>query len=1084
MSRQRRSRVRMPLPRASRRGAAKLVLAVIAAIAVSAAVVVVAWNIDGPSPSARSRGAPAGPGGEIAPSPLTGEERAGRLDRLDETSVALAEGGWVQVADAEGRLAQEYSASRMDPQPQRWVQMQQPRARIFASDGRLITLASRTGRVRIPDRAIESGTLSGEVVIEIHRAAAAGGRVPADAVPELVIRAEEATFDQLEGRIRCDRRIELEAPGVFFEGEGLLLLLDESGRGFERLRVERATGPIRLQPALFGGSGTDAAAASPSGEPAASTPSATPSATPAAGEPGAVQAPDPASTPADESGSGSFHRLILEDEVVVVRTAGSERTVLSGDRLEAVFSMEDRSFGGFAAATPPPPAAWLAATLLGASQPIEGDEIGTPSAPRPPERIEISFAGLLELLPLEAGEERPQSPGEVLLRMSGREVLIEDERQSATVRCERLVYLSRSERLLLEAPASRVQVEAPEFTLAAPSLAADLLVGEVLLPGRGTLEVVQAGGVEAASDGEPLRVSWEESLELLLRSGRSGVRSASFEGAVAVSMEELALASDRLEVSFQESRGENGEASGAIGEAASRDRLESIEATGRARAQRRGEMAGRLDAERILIEFAEPTDGAGRGDRPRRMLAEGGVRAIDEAACLWAERVEVELAESAGAAGDEPAASPRELAIRRLVVDSPGGGGAVVGLADGAWIHAARIDARREEAEGGSRVRFEGPELAILRDGAILDRLAWLELIEQEEVRLARSARGRLRAIEGSLVAFEWPQLPSLGDGLRVAAWEWPPPAAKPDPLEDLSLHAVWSDSMEFSERVVESERISAAGEDATLQLRGAVQVRAWPAKEGRLQEDRLEAGEVEVQFRRGEASADAGAGLDRAGLEPVRLLARQEASLETRSAAAEATLPSLFRIAGPEIEYRLADGEGWVRGAGSLLVSEPAVGARPAQTSRFRWLGRLELLRPQPQRAVVNLVDGVELMHADGAAAFSMTSQRMEITLATSPSESPRDGAAGELLARDDARLLRVQGLGRVFIRSAERDLECDRFDYDAESGVAVASARQGRSVTVVNRGSAGPLRAEQARWNLRSGEIELVKVGGALSP
>ncbi len=1097
-----------PIRRGLRRGIAKLWLAVAAALLVSAAVVVVAWNLAGPGPSAGGRGVPSAIADGVAPAPLTGEERTGRLDRLDEASVALAEGGWVQVADERGRLAQEYSASRMDPLPQRWMRMEQPRARIFASDGRVITLAGREGRVRIPERAIESGTLTGEVVIEIH-AATPDGRLPAaDAVPEVVIRADEAVFDQLEGRIRCDRRIELESPGVFFEGEGLLLLLDSSGRGFERLSVERATGPIRLQPALLrGDAGADdaprpapAAAGSSEGTPSAAagegmgkgTGEATPSAA-TAGTGAAAGEGTPSEEPAAKPAVPPFRKLILEDEVVVTRTLGGDRTVITGDRLEAVFSLEDGSLGSLAAASPPTPVlgerAWLAAAIL--AGPLQSPEAASSAAvPEADELVEIAFAGMLELVPVGAGEELPDSPEEVLLRIVGEEVRIADEASSAMLRCESLAYRSISERLRLDAPRSGVRIEAKEFTLAAPSLAADLLLGEVALPGPGTLELDASASAPDAAGSEPLRIAWSQSLDLTLRSEDRGLRFARFGGEVAVVAETLAVAADRMDVSFRERAAD-----------ASRDRIDWIEAIGAARAQRRGEASGRLDAERIRIEFAagDPSAGdsgeAAARDRPSRLLAEGGVRAVDETAILWAERVDVELAAAAAAAGDAAASVAAttaevggEAAIRRVLVESPAGGTAIVGLADGAWIHASRVDADRE----AGIVRFAGPDLALLRDGAMLDRLESLELVEGRTERSARSGGGRLRSIEGNLVEFAWPQAPPLGEDLRVAAWAWPSPPPRPDPTDELAMLATWSESMRFTEAVPDPDRVSAAGEDARLDLAGGVQLRAWPVEADRLQEDRLEAREVEVHFLRREiddrggnaAAADAASPLERAGLEPVRLFAREDASLESRSARDAAAMPSLFRIAGPEIEYRLADGEGWVRGAGSLLVAEPAAEGRAAETSRFRWLGRLELLRPQADRAIVNLVDGVELMHADGSAAFSMTSQRMEITLATSPPEAGAAPAADPRRGEQEARLLRVQGLGRVLIRTAERDVECDRFDYDAESGLADASARRGRMVTVVSRGAAGPVRAEQVRWNLRTGSIDLVEVGGSLSP
>jgi len=403
---------------------------------------------------------------------------------------------------------------------------------------------------------------------------------------------------------------------------------------------------------------------------------------------------------------------------------------------------------------------------------------------------------------------------------------------------------------------------------------------------------------------------------------------------------------------------------------------------------------------------------------------------------------------------------------------------------DGAAILAAAV---RGDRPGGS-IEIEGPDLALVRDGTILDRLDRLGLSEVSGVRSAAAAAGRLRAIEGTLLPIEWPEIPALPEGERTRpqALPWPIRPQRPDPSEGLLLLATWRDSMRFEEALPESTQASATEDPALLELQGGVRLRARQA--GGTQEDRLDGERVDLFMARrvtdeSDPTAPAASLAGVGELDPTRLLVRGDAALETRRREVAEETPSVFRVAGPQIEYALRTGEGRVRGPGTLLAAQPPAGGRPASTSRFRWEGRLDLLRPATDRVLVHLADGVELLHAAGEQAFTLTAQRMEILFAAESEPAPAERttlpgveSAGELLA--------VRGLGRVFVRSDDRDIECDRFDYDAETGIASLSARPGRLVSVLERGGAGPVRAERVRWDLRSGSIELVNVAGTAAP
>ena len=120
-----------------------------------------------------------------------------------------------------GKLEQQYSAERIDPLPDGWLQMRRPRAMIYLAGGTHRDLARReSGLVNVPQQAIESGTLTGDVVIRLF---VPQGSQPIEdrhfSKPEVIVRTEEASFDNMLGEIRCNKSIRIDAEGVSFAGD-------------------------------------------------------------------------------------------------------------------------------------------------------------------------------------------------------------------------------------------------------------------------------------------------------------------------------------------------------------------------------------------------------------------------------------------------------------------------------------------------------------------------------------------------------------------------------------------------------------------------------------------------------------------------------------------------------------------------------------------------------------------------------------------------------------------------------------------------------------------------------------------------
>ncbi|MBM4100064.1 MAG: hypothetical protein FJ260_08945 [Planctomycetes bacterium] len=219
------------------------------AVALSLALVGVAWWVDRSRPEARAPGkVRQRPVAElVTPSPLSEQERSGTGPAFgSQESVRLEQGAWIQVADAAGNLKQQYTATRIDPLPDKRLDMTDPRAVLYGEGGRIVTMRADSMAARVPKRALESGRLAGNVVIRIFRPR--DGR-PVDLKvdqPDVTVESPEADFDSESGEIRCDRQVRISGEVITFDGEGLSLTLSQDGKNLERLVVDRALAPVRI----------------------------------------------------------------------------------------------------------------------------------------------------------------------------------------------------------------------------------------------------------------------------------------------------------------------------------------------------------------------------------------------------------------------------------------------------------------------------------------------------------------------------------------------------------------------------------------------------------------------------------------------------------------------------------------------------------------------------------------------------------------------------------------------------------------------------------------------------------------------
>jgi hypothetical protein len=983
------------------------------------------------------------------PGKPTAEEVASATAGVTNDSMASLRGGaWIQVADEDGTLAQEYRAERIDPLPEQWIDMVEPSAMVYPASGRVIAMDADRGRAFVPSRAMESGVLKGNVVIRIFEPRKDGSRVdPRTSSPSMTFFADVAEFDNVQGSITSDQKIRVETDEITFQGIGLAVQLGVDGHQIERLIIERATAPIELRSRRI-----VARRHIRSGEVFC----------------------DGAWVDSDQP-PPAWYELVLHDDVKIEQhTHGtSQLNTVSGDRLVATFALGEGGVEATFAGVPLSTEAYIASLALGVVDQSTPEDA-------PASVVYIHYTGRLVMTPDETARlrMRDSDDGEVVVEgAKGSGVAIHSDTNQADIVCAELRYRaatdtvefigSTTHALVLDSP--RMHLTGERFWLArAEGVGGVLGAGRMVLVTRATPIEAALGGVGDAihtmlatalaeshalkevavrvvqeDDTPSLEITWSEGIDLdFVEGDESAISQARFRGDVAVASESFNLASEALVVEF-------------AGDPERPDAVERIFASGGASVDRPGS-AGSLHADSIDLALQEGPEGS---TIPRVMLAKGGVEASDPAQKMWAEELLVhfeplddeeraERAPQRGLAGGMGGAEAGPVRITTVSARN----GVQVRLDDGSRLFAEHLDGNAKTKS----LDLKGNDVAIVRANVIADQMRELK-IDDESKTVRGTGPGRFRYFETSVV-------PATTERIE-----------RPSPTEGVAMHATWSESLAFDET-----KHDGGGQ---LDLTGRVRVRSEPnaSENGRLDADRLR---LDFEASENEEARTL-----------TKLTADGDALMESRAwaTAAHEGEPRLFRITGGHVEYEPATKEATVEGAGSLLVHDPKRVNEPKRpsmlfggegTSRFKWTSRMSMRRTVADRSLIVMEKDVEVLHAgiEDGDTFSLTGDRMEITLARE-NEGEREAAAEGVDLGGPATLLRVRGLGHVFIRSPEHDVECEEFDYNVETQIAMLRARAGRVVTIQPRNAATPIRAELVQWDLGTGRLRILKGEGAVS-
>ncbi|MEC9157503.1 MAG: hypothetical protein VYB77_05190 [Planctomycetota bacterium] len=1030
-----------PNIRGERRGLTSVGWAMSAGILLAVLFLVGAWLIEPEPLKQRTRHHDIDITELVVPESLSEEELSDTSLRPDGSNVLLEEGAWVQVAGPDGSLAQQYSAQRIDPLPDGWMEMQRPRSMMYLDSGRVMTLRGEHGLLNVPNQAIESGTLDGDVVIRLFEPGNDGEIDITSDEPELIIRTEAASFDSSLGEIRCDESIRVDSREASFSGVGLTVLLGRDGETIERLMVERSTAPIRIL-------------RSTEREP----------------RPGPATSPGPAGntssidgTVIDEPGAEAprFYQLTLEGNVEVRRfervTSEEPTAILRGESLVSIFSLdgeglsslENRPSAGNDPAAPGDPTLGtldlLGSSLIGAQDPPVAD--GTRD-----ELIEIAYDGRLELVPLDPGREPGDVDDLVLVLESGRNpVEVIDVGNEAVATCERLSYRTDTGLIeLLGEPGRPLEVSSPQMNLNGQSFWLDRDAGRGMIQGAGGLVFTDRG------DGaEQLDVDWSGDVELRFRPGTDELESATFQRDVHVSNPGFDFRADELQVFLE---------AGADG----RPRLERIVAGGdaedRVRAVRVGE-PGMLLADAVDLTLAPGPDG---DPSPRRLLARGGVEASDDQQTVWTEELDVSFM---------PDRSDQGFKLDRVIAED----GVQVLLENGARAWAERLD-----GDGVNRrvtLSASGGDLVLLRGNVLADRLHSVTFDDRSQAARTEGP-GRFRFFDEPF------QLPASGPTDVPDRFRAPP-----------SLEATWARLMVFDDLANRGGgQLDLEGDVMVRNVTGPLEENDLDAGYLRLDFSRLDRTPV-IDASGSVSGPDVRAAFSNSRA-LSQLTARVDARMESRTWVEPDRRgdPDLFRIQGQDIVYVATSGDALIRGPGTLLVNRnPGSETTPDSgvgsgfglggdgTSRFSWTQGMTMIRQVSDRFDVTMNGDVEVLHAGllPEDTMSMRADTLEILVdrpIADPASVP-DGNTGpdDLDLGGQVDILRITARSGVFVRTTGQDVETDVFDYDVSNGIARLAGRGGRPVTLLSRQSPTPVRADRMTWDMKTGRIQITGAQGA---
>lgn len=998
---------------------------------------------------------------ELIPKALTDAETSGEGFDRDSIGVGLPEGGAIEVANLDGSIAQEYRFTRLNPNPEGkpagWLEMDNPYAVIYGKDGQIITLSGDQALARAPNRALESGTLTGNVVIRIYQSSPGRRFIPGELQPTATVKTSHAVFDNQLGEIRCDDDVNIVSTTLELFGTGLRLQINDQENIAQLWEIDdihyilffsdRKTQDETAMITTTGGNPGEPIR--PRNMTPPSSPAPTPDAPSQTAPPGAPASP----TTDDSINREQFYLLTLTENVHIVQNDPATGRIITGDELSVVFSFKSQGLGGmfaindvhrdldsapgYGASEPLTRTAWLASLALAS---FEDDGI---PVPKEGETL-LTCDGPLKMIPLPDPADRPASSTDARITVTGSPVVMRDLVTDAEAQCGSFIYNTENRRLqLTRMPDEPVTIESPDYAAEGDFLWLDQSDGTGGFEGPGWLASREHN--EEMSEDEPahdddekqatgnplerLRVYWDGGVDLKFRESGRGeaigpLQRATFKENVRVRSEEGTIDSDTLDLAFTQND---------LGETIP----DTMTATGNARLR----SIGKNDPD-------------------------------NSTQTIWSDMVHVTFMESKVGEETNPAtetANPfgGKTQVRTLTAE----GDVQVLLADGARVFADLLEGNAEQEE----ITLRGENIVLVSGQVLIEHGTKVHLIKSSGT-ADWPGPGQARIFTRPL---------DMSADRRIKR----PVIANDDPENPRQLRARWNDSLHY-----DSLYNDGAGK---LLLTGDVDARSTPSP---LDYTNMTGDELELRFtqdfkddtvetngvsKEPEAS-------DRKERRLKTLIARGDARIESRHTYENApdVKPRVFYIAGDHIEYDDINFEALVEGAGELLMrdllpdADRGSGSGPFSskgTTSFKWQERLEMTHLVDEHYQIVMNGDVQGLHLnlEGQSATISGDQIAADVTRSEVIEQSKDHA-GSLLVGSDLTLRNVRGVGAIFIRTPTRDVSCHTFEYNLATSLAHATAAPGGRVKIKTRNEPNPVYADRIDWNMVTDRIEVRRGSG----
>lgn len=950
---------------------------------------------------------------------------------------------YIQFADRNdpGRVAGEIRAATSEPLEGKRYELTRPRAWRFLKDGRSVYIEGDSGRAYIPDTGPgsrpEEGTLRGHVVIKIFPAGATRPD-PARDKPEVTATTNSLHFNGTLGELHFDEPLDLVGERFTFKGEGVTVLFNEVQQRLELVRCEKALAPFVWLPP------PPADAAMPVVKPAAFHPRRE--------EPASLRKPAP---PVE-----SYYHLRCNERVVVEQGG---RTIHS-DRLDGWARLFDNRLREGAIASDPARAPQRVSKLcLPAARPGEVLAALALAAVQPPQGALLAGAEPLSVMWEGPAEIRPLNESAAELAADDAFVRFSSAAADATTFADKDGTLSGKGRLidygatqreaaLIGTPESRAVITLKGSGYAvAERFNLSLNTGEASVPGGGAVYALSKDR-QAPPETPPSRgVTWSRDATFRFALGEDGqmtsrISEARLYGDANARDADASLSGESMIAGF--APGEDNSA-----------RLSNVNVIGRAHAD--DAKGGTLDSDKLAIDFAAPEPGdPSRDAAPTHLLALGNVVASRDQSTLKAESLNADL----------HAADGHHTGVTRVLAEHS----VVYSDTDGTAASADRLEAdpiKKTAVLTGIPARVAHADTTV-SGGTIL--------LLQDSRKLEVPGEGEF-------------QHHATGDdgSPEVATARW----AKGMTYDDPTGLVVANGGVEAVLTRGELERHTMSGE--------RVEIAVEPAKQGggKTRPDASREGVVP-------GLAPPGAKGESRRLLSVRVYADEAAPPESRSPALvtlQRFMPPLEGQPGPRLEreLRLSGSSIFADNAASTIdvpnagtcrvldmreeTGEPKSSLLPTSTTtprggaRFTWQQSMHFERPS---GTLNMTGAVSLAHVRLADNAKTELECDELTARVR--EKPPGANEPAPASPEDlhAELLSALAKGSVWMRSNGKEMTAQVLDYDAEHGLADATAPGGGTVTYFDPATGSPIEATRVHWDLIKDRVEISGIKPVVAP